>query len=304
MIGLQRLTPGVQNILLLTTGFWVADLLLSRLGVMELGPLLRLQPAALLAGHSLWTPLTYLLAHQGFGHLFWNMLALWMFGSPVEEVLGERRLFQLYLVCGLAGAAAAVLSAYAGGHLVIETAAGPIPTTVAGSSGAVLGIVLAFALLFPDATVYLWFTVPVKARYLALLVIALAVLAPLADHDGSVSIPAHVGGLLGAWAVLHFKLWLQPPRARGAAAPALAPSGGPRVRVISRPPAEKQGRVSIAPEPSRSRCPSMPAELESERSIDQILDKIAGQGLESLSSEEKEQLDAHSARLRRLDRDR
>ena len=86
--------------------------------------------------------------HAGFGHLFFNMLALFFFGPPLERTWGSRDFIRYYLVCGVGGSVAALL-------LVNLVGVAPM----VGASAAIFGILLAFALTWPDAPIYLWFLV-------------------------------------------------------------------------------------------------------------------------------------------------
>lgn len=131
-----------------------------------------------------WQPLTYMFVHWSLGHFVGNMLGLFFFAGDVERTLGRNKFIAFYLACGLGGAALG--SFYSGGMI--------------GASAAVYGVLIAFAILFPDAQVMLFMTVPVKARYLALGYVFISVAGSLIGGDGVAHL-AHLGGIVvaGAW---------------------------------------------------------------------------------------------------------
>ena len=143
--------------------------------------------AAGIARGFLWQPFTYMFLHGGLWHLLVNMFVLWFFGREVESFIGSLAFTRLYLFGGLAGAALWLAFNF---HSA---------TPVLGASGAVLACVIAFATLFPEreVTLLVFFILPVtlKAKYLALIAIALDAIPLL---DGSVTNIAHLAHLGGA----------------------------------------------------------------------------------------------------------
>src|SRR5947209_17494307 len=97
-----------------------------------------------------WQLVTYMFLHslQSFFHILFNMLALWMFGTPVEQTWGTRRFLQYYFLCGIGGGICVVLANYLFGN--------PHTSTL-GASGAIYGLLLAFGMLFPNQEVLLSF---------------------------------------------------------------------------------------------------------------------------------------------------
>src|ERR1043165_5958942 len=106
-----------------------------------------------------WQLVTYSFLHGNFNHLFFNMLGLWMFGPELEHVWGQRR----YLVFYFVSVVAAALT-----QLVVNWAMGVGGETI-GASGGLFGLLLAFAMIFPNRTILLFFVSPMKAKWLALL---------------------------------------------------------------------------------------------------------------------------------------
>jgi membrane associated rhomboid family serine protease len=142
-----------------------------------------------------WQLVTTAFLHGGFGHLFFNMLGLWMFGMRIEQVMGSRRFAFFYFACVIG---ASLL------QLLVTTMAVPtdhvpvlfrdvVPTV--GASGGVLGVLAAFGLLFPDEPIYLYFFVPVPAKWLVLGLAALDLYAGVSGTSGGVANFAHLGGM-------------------------------------------------------------------------------------------------------------
>ena len=136
-----------------------------------------------------WQLITYQFMHGGFAHIFFNMFALWMFGVEIENIWGSKKFLIFYLMCGVvAGIFQLILP-----PLFNETLA---PTI--GASGAIFGVLVAFGMLFPNRYIYLYFLLPIKAKYL----IALFVLAEIYFVDsggGNVAHLAHLGGALAGF---------------------------------------------------------------------------------------------------------
>lgn len=130
-----------------------------------------------------WQLITYIFMHGGFWHLFLNMFALWMFGVELENIWGSRKFFAYYLMCGVgAGLSNLFLSPVIGGL--------QLPTI--GASGAVYGILVAFAMLFPNREIYLYFLLPIKAKYFVAAYMLLEIFS-VGSNTGIAHL-AHLGG--------------------------------------------------------------------------------------------------------------
>ncbi len=141
---------------------------------------------------------TYMFLHANLEHLFFNMFALWMFGRTLEYELGSRRFLVYYFVCGVGAALVQYLVALGFGEL---------PLFLVGASGAVMGLLLAFGVLHPDATIMLLIPpIPMKAKWF---VIGYAVIELLLGWRGvgQVAHFAHVGGMLWGLGLLWY--WKQ-----------------------------------------------------------------------------------------------
>jgi membrane associated rhomboid family serine protease len=238
---------------------------------------LAFDPASVLARP--WTILTYMFVHGGVLHLAANMLALYVFGTPVENRLGGRPFLLYYLGCGI-GAALASL-AMAALHYN--------PAPVVGASGAVLGIAVAFAMLWPDAEILIFpIPVPIRARVLVFLyAFGQLAMALFGTQDG-IAHPAHVGGLLFGW--IFFKLRDRAPR---------APQ--PRARRLE-PVVMAQSVVRDAAPINQRPARSQPAQNDDPMTaeVDRVLDKISARGIDSLTSDERRFLEEMSKRKRDL----
>nr|MBA2628072.1 rhomboid family intramembrane serine protease [Gemmatimonadales bacterium] len=146
----------------------------------SLADMLAFQPAALAARP--WTILTYMFVHAGFGHIFWNMLALYFFGPRVELRLGGARFIGLYVVSGLAGALLSFINP---------------AVYIVGASGAVFGVQLAFARYWPRDRILIWGVLPVEAWVLVLVMTGMSVFGGL-GRVGNTAHWAHLGGFGGA----------------------------------------------------------------------------------------------------------
>ncbi|MFA6439109.1 MAG: rhomboid family intramembrane serine protease [Bacteriovoracaceae bacterium] len=135
-------------------------------------------------GFGLWQLFSYMFMHANFTHILFNMLALWMFGMELEHVWGSRKFFIYYLLCGFGGGLANLLIA------PMFTAVGP----TIGASGAVYGILLAFGMMFPDRPIYIYFLLPIKAKYFVVMYMAFEIFS-VGSMDG-VAHFAHLGGAL------------------------------------------------------------------------------------------------------------
>jgi membrane associated rhomboid family serine protease len=139
---------------------------------------------------------TYMFFHGNFEHLFFNMFALWMFGRTLEYRLGSQRFLIYYMACGIGAA----LIQYGVALLL-----GELPMMLVGASGAVMGLLLAFGVLYPNATIMLLIPpIPMKAKWFVI-IYALIELFLGWRGVGQVAHFAHVGGML--WGLLLLYYW-------------------------------------------------------------------------------------------------
>lgn len=143
-------------------------------------------PALMLARP--WTIITYMFLHGGLTHVLFNMLALYFFGPRVEQRLGSEHFFALYMVSGMVGGLLSFVFA-------------PVAAVV-GASGAIYGVLLAFARFWPRDRIYIWGVVPVEARWLVMFYTLLSLLGGFTGGGGGVAHFAHLGGFAGGFLYL------------------------------------------------------------------------------------------------------
>jgi membrane associated rhomboid family serine protease len=131
-----------------------------------------------------WQLATYLFLHGGWFHIIFNLFALWMFGYDLERAWGSRRFLYYFFLTGIG----------AGLFSVGLQPSSLVPTI--GNSGAVYGILLAYGMLFPDRPIFLWFVIPIKAKWFVLIMGLIEFWASLTQPGSGVSHVAHLGGML------------------------------------------------------------------------------------------------------------
>ena len=140
-----------------------------------------------------WQFVTYMFLHGGFGHILFNLFALWMFGQSIENLWGTRRFVIYYFITGVG---AALL------HIAITAADVPM----VGASGAVYGILLAFAMMFPNRPIMLIFLpVPIKAKYFVMIFGALELFNGVANLQTGIAHFAHLGGMVVGYILI--RIW-------------------------------------------------------------------------------------------------
>jgi len=139
-----------------------------------------------------WQLISYMFLHAGFGHIFFNLFALWMFGQAIENFWGTNRFVIYYFLTGIG---AALLHMLIGG--------GGAPTL--GASGAVYGILLAFGMMFPNRPIMLLFPpIPIKAKYFVAIFGAIELISGLTRTNSGVAHFAHLGGMLVGFILIKY----------------------------------------------------------------------------------------------------
>ena len=165
--------------------------------VQSIVPYLGLVPAFVLHQFWLWQIATYMFLHGGIFHIVFNMLALWMFGAELERMWGTRYFLKFYLVTGIGAGALTVLVS-----LLPFGFAQPLQhSIVIGASGSIYGLLLAYALYFPDRPIYMYFVFPIPAKIFVAIMGAIAFFSSLSEAGG-VANATHLGGLLVAYIFL------------------------------------------------------------------------------------------------------
>jgi membrane associated rhomboid family serine protease len=215
-----------------------------------------LVPESVLSKFYFWQPVTYLFLHGGFLHLLFNMFALWMFGSELEYHWGSRYFVKFYFLTGIGA-----------GIITLLLSQTPHVPTI-GASGAIFAVLMAFALTFPNRLILLYFLIPIKAKYLIGLFFIVEFFASFRYVNDGIGHITHLGGMIIAYFYLRwgnmagsfFDTWKKRKARR-------------RLGVVRRDEEERE-RFRIE--------------------VDRILDKIGREGIERLTSEERETLERAS----------
>lgn len=209
MRGFQGIPPVIKNLVIANALFFIAQITFDKTGIPFTHSLALHYYQSEEFG--LWQFLTHMFLHGSILHILMNMLVLWMFGATLEELWGGKRFLIFYLLCGL-GAAVVLLGAYTielnvfmhqVNNNTISTeeyyykAARVLQSTAVGASGAINGVMVAYAYLFPNSLVYLYFAIPVKVKYVVIGYFLLDLFGGINPQSGdNVAHFAHVGGAI------------------------------------------------------------------------------------------------------------
>lgn len=236
------------------------------------------------SGFGFWQLFSYMFMHASFTHILFNMLALWMFGMELEHVWGSRKFFIYYLLCGFGGGLANLLIA------PMFTAVGP----TVGASGAVYGILLAFGMMFPERPIYIYFLLPIKAKYFVVMYMAFEIFS-VGSMDG-VAHFAHLGGALVGFLYLvadgyQFGSSYHPSSQDENVFTRMTGIGRQKPQQPEQYTNVTEAKVFDIFEHSKKEA------QQAQIQIDEILDKISKNGYQSLNEEEKKILFEASKKL-------
>ncbi len=253
----KRLPPALKSLIIANVAVFIVATLVGN----SFFDLFGLVPHRVLADRWVWQPLSYLFVHGSIMHLLLNLFALWMFGVPVEAQWGSRDFLKYYFICGLGAAAASIILSPHSMNPVI------------GASGAIYGLLVAFAMIYPDAVVYLYFLIPVKAAHMAILFGLIEFFAGATHATPGIARFAHLGGMITGYLYLRW-WWVLKIKVKSLWRDSVSRGGiQPGIR---------------RPAPSAREKPAVKEDLESSMiEIDKILDKILVSGIDSLTEEEK-----------------
>ena len=255
------LTPWVKRLIIVNLALFIVTSM-----VPLIGSFLAFQPSGVLFRP--WTIVTYMFVHGGFWHVFFNLLSLFFFGPPIESRWGSREFIKYYIICGLGGALLSFAFAF--------------NSSVVGASAAVYGVMLAFAMIYPDMPIYIYAIFPVKAKWLIAVLAAFSLFSAFSGGGDGVAHFAHLGGFAAGY--LYLKLDF---RAEDSVKKLKRMVNKPKLTVVpGGPPAQ------AAPKPRR-------ADERVYDDVDKVLDKISTQGMASLTPEERNLLDEVSRKYRK-----
>jgi len=286
-----RMTRAVQWLLALNIGVYFLQLTLFSPDAVFSA--LALDPAKFPG--SWWTIVTYMFVHAWLAHLAFNLFTLWMFGPRLEHAWGTRAFVQFYLWCGLGGAIAHLLFAQ---H-----------SAVIGASGAISGVLVAYAIHWPDDEVYLFGVIPMKSRWLIAAMIGMNIVFALSPSS-RIDWTAHAGGMGFGWLFLKLYSLGGLDRVRGWVSSVPDESEDmPRAVPRARSSMQDRGRgvdevvarsnaVVLRESKPLTHVQKQETPQEYAARINGVLDKISQQGIESLTSAERRLLEDMSRKLR------
>lgn len=194
--GFSFFPPIIKNLLIANIGVFLIQMLFNNLafggipGSLILDRYFALNPFG--GNFQIWQLITYQFMHADFTHIFFNMFMLWMFGMEIENFMGSRKFLIFYLVSGVGAGILQLIGPY-----LLGSEAG----ITLGASGAVFGVMVAFAMFFPDRYIFIYFLIPIKAKYLMAILVVFEFMSV-----GDQSIVAHLAHLGGAITGLIFIL--------------------------------------------------------------------------------------------------
>lgn len=232
--GFSVLPPVVKNLLIINGLFFVATYVLRAAFQYDLVPMLGLH-YPLSQDFGVWQLISYMFMHANFYHILFNMFALWMFGNTLENAWGGKRFLNYYLITGIGAGIVQVIVAYvriaslqsglsfeelqivySEGYQVLQQGKNYqndamaainiiINTPTVGASGAVFGILLAFGMMFPNSLIYVYFAIPVKAKYFVMIYGAIELYSGFANNAGdNVAHFAHLGGMIFGFFLIQY----------------------------------------------------------------------------------------------------
>jgi membrane associated rhomboid family serine protease len=187
------LTPAIKALIAINVAVFVITLIAPSIQLT-----FGLHPQAIVERFRIWQPVTYMFLHGGIMHILFNMLALWMFGVELERMWGTRFFAKFYFVSGIGAAFTTILLSF----LPFAFADSLYGSLTIGASGAVYGVLLAYALYFPNRPIYLYMVFPIPAKYFVMIIGGISLLSSMGGPGGGVAHTTHLGGLLAAYLYL------------------------------------------------------------------------------------------------------
>ena len=217
------LPPVVKNLLIINAIMFLATWVFESRGI-DLSNWLGLHYFTS-SSFEIWQPVTYMFMHGSFGHLFFNMFALWIFGAALENTWGEKKFLFYYMVCGIGAGIIqllvlglkiqslsqnlppdAIQMVAENGRMVLNESKNylgdmgklnlAINSVTVGASGSVFGLLLAFGMLYPNSMIYVYFLLPIKAKWFVIIYGAMELFFGVAGTNDGIAHFAHLGGML------------------------------------------------------------------------------------------------------------
>ena len=160
-----------------------------------------------------WQPVTHMFMHGGFWHIFFNMYTLFIFGTVVERIIGSKKFLFFYFICGLGAAGLQMLTQYiemqsflsSESQAALKGIIALKSTPTVGASGAIYGVLIAYAMLFPESRMTLIFPpVTLSAKWMVVIFAAIELFTGIAGWADGIAHFAHLGGMLIGWIMIRF----------------------------------------------------------------------------------------------------
>ncbi len=282
-----RLTKTVKNLIFINAVIYLISFFIistkGNYGYAVIGSLFGIYPVMVFQKFWIWQIFTYQFLHLEFWHIFFNMYFLWMFGSELEERWGGRKFLKYYLASGL-GAGLIILF---GNYFFFGA-----ESRTLGASGAVLGVMFAYAVYFPNRYLLLMMVVPIKTKYLVLVYGAISLFFTVAGSGGSVSHIGHLGGIVAGWIYLRYVFKIDVIKSIN------IPGIDTAFENIKK---GWQNKQTAQRWEERGEKMEYQTKEEIEQKVDELLDKISRHGIKSLSPSERNYLKWASEKLDRDD---
>lgn len=219
----------------------------------------------------IWQLFTYMFLHGGFFHIFFNLFGLWMFGGELEQKWGKKTFLQYYIFTGIGAGIFIALMNY-----IVFSKYGYSPITI-GASGAIYGILLAYGMTWPNREVLFLLIFPIKIKYLVIgfgIMEFIGTLSSAMGAGGAISHIGHIGGIISGFLFITYRK---------------------RKYEISsqRPRSSNQGIIQqfLKEERLKKKSQEIEKRIKAKKIIDTLLDKIARDGMSSLTNKEKTDLE-------------
>ncbi len=189
------ITKAVKALIIINVGLFLLQVVSHLLGSDFIALYFGLRPVRVTEDLMLWQLVTYMFLHAGVFHIFFNMLTLFMFGNELERYWGTPRFLQYYFITGTcAGLCSWAVAPHSG-------------SVVVGASGAIYGLLLAYGVTYPNRIVYVNFLLPLKVKWLVIIMGAMAFISSIGGSDSGVANIAHLGGMVVGYLLLKGKDW-------------------------------------------------------------------------------------------------
>jgi membrane associated rhomboid family serine protease len=290
--GFSYFPPVIKNLLIINGAVFFLQLLLQNLtfgGIPADNFIIRwfaLMPLG--SGYfEVWQLITYQFMHGGFFHIAINMFILWMFGIEIENLWGSKKFLIFYLTAGVVGGLFQILLS----PVLIGGLSGP----TIGASGAIMGVMVVFGILFPNRLIYLYFLIPIKVKYFIIVLVLIEIFA--VNSGGNIAHLAHVGGALTGFV---YMMWDRSANFKNIFRSTSQFGGGGNIanpfKNISNPFKKKERNVEDAN--FYEIKDKEEQEHISQADIDKILDKISQSGYQNLTEKEKKILFEASKKMK------